>query len=171
MMRVFLLAGPALVAGLCGPGPAIAQESGQRVHRCIGTRGEIVFSGLPCAAEAATAAEIAAGETSASIACPSSPAELRERIGAAITRKDANALAGLIRWRGIGGGEAGSRLGELRQLVQRPLLAIETDGGAPDPSTPAAEALRVRTGSNEQDGVREHRFGVQLESGCYWLTW
>lgn len=171
MVRPCLLAGWLLVAAVAVLRPAAAQESGQRVHRCVGAHGEIVFSGLPCATETAAAAQSPVEDTSASAACPASPTELRRRIGAALARKDANALAGLIRWRGIGGGEAGSRLGELRQLAQRPLLAIEADGGAPDPSAPAADALRVRTGSNEQDGVREHRFGVLLESGCYWLTW
>lgn len=167
MMCAFLLAGSALVAGLCGCRPALAQESGQRVHRCIGAHGEIVFSGLPCAAESAATVGIAAVEVSANAACPASPAELRERIGAAIARKDANALAGLVRWQDIDGAEAGSRLAQLRQLAQRPLLAIDTDGGAEAP----AGSLRIRTGSNERDGLREQRFGTRVESGCHWLTW
>ncbi|MBO9664617.1 hypothetical protein [Dokdonella sp.] len=171
MVRSFLLAGWMLATAIAVPRPVDAQESGQRVHRCVGARGEIVFSGLPCATEAAAATQLPVGEASATAACPASSAELRQRIGAAIARKDANALAGLIRWQGIGGGEAGSRLGQLRQLAQRPLLAIEADGGEPDAAASAADSLRVRTGSNEQDGVREHRFGVLLESGCYWLTW
>lgn len=169
MTRATLLAGWMLVAALALLRSAPAQESGQRVHRCVGAHGEIVFSGLPCAAEAAAAATAAvAGEPSVSAACPASPSELRERVGAAIARKDANALAGLVRWRGVGGAEAGSRLAQLRQLVQRPLLAIDADGGEAQTSD---GSLRVRTGSNEQGGVRELRFGLRLESGCHWLTW
>ena len=172
MIRAFLIAGWMLLAGAAAVHAADAQESGQRVHRCVGARGEIVFSGLPCTTEAAAAsAPLPVGDAAANATCPTSSAELRQRIGAAIARKDANALAGLIRWRGIGGGEAGSRLGELRQLAQRPLLSIDADGGAPDEVAAVVDSVRVRAGSNEQDGVREHRFGVQLESGCYWLTW
>lgn len=138
------------------------------MHRCVGAHGEIVFSGLPCTAETAAAtAGTRAGEAAASAACPASPDELRERIGAAIVRQDANALAGLVRWRGIGAAEAASRMAQLRQLVQRPLLAIDADGGEEAP----AGSLRIRTGSNERDGVREHRFGARIESGCHWLTW
>lgn len=172
MVRPCLLAGWLLVAAVAVLRAAAAQESGQRVHRCVGARGEIVFSGLPCATESAAATTpLPVGGEAANATCPTSPAELRQRIGAAIARRDANALAGLIRWRGIGGGEAGSRLGELRQLAQRPLLAIDADGGEPGEAAPIGDSVRVRTGSNEQDGVREHRFGVLLESGCYWLTW
>lgn len=147
-------------------------QVGQPIHRCVGVHGEIVFSGLPCAAEAAaTTATTASSETSDASACPASPAELRERIGAAIARKDANALAGLLRWQGVGGAEAGSRLAQLRQLAQRPLLAIDAEGDGPDAPAPAADSLRVRTGSGENGSVREHRFGLRLDSGCYWLTW
>jgi hypothetical protein len=169
MTRAILLAGWTLVAGLGVFRIASAQESGQRVHRCAGAHGEIVFSGLPCTAEATAGATApAAADPSANAACPSSPVELRERVAAAIARKDANALAGLVRWRGVDGTEAGSRLAQLRQLVQRPLLAIDADSG--EAQTPDG-SLRVRTGSNELDGVRELRFGLRLESGCHWLTW
>ena len=147
-------------------------ESGQRVHRCIGAQGEIVFSGLPCSAGAtdASAGDPASAVTPAPGACAASRKELRDRVMTAIAQHDPNALAGLLRWRGVGNVDA--RLRTLRELVQRPLLAIDDDGEAGgDASTaPASETLRVRTGSGDA-GVREQTFGVTVEGGCYWLGW
>lgn len=168
MRRALSLAGWILVAGGCAGARVHAQDAGQRVHRCVGAHGEIVFSGLPCTADSGAVTSTAATIVSvADGACPASPDALRERIAAAIARQDANALAGLLRWRGVGAAEAASRLAQLRQLAQRPLLAIDVDGGSESPGG----SMRVRTGSNERDGVREHRFGLSLESGCHWLTW
>jgi hypothetical protein len=168
MTRAISMAGWVLAAGCFAGSPAPAQQAGQRVHRCVGAHGEIVFSGLPCTTQSGAVTPAAATPASAAdAACPASPDELRERIAAAIARRDANALAGLLRWRGVGATEAGSRLAQLRQLARRPLLAIDVDGGAQSPGG----SMRVRTGSNERDGVREHHFGLSLESGCHWLTW
>lgn len=155
----------------------------QRVHRCVGQHGEIVFSGLPCSGESAAIAGVSAiadGATTAplpqqaavSAACPASREELRERIAAAIARRNANGFASLLRWNGIGGGGANSRMRELRDLTQRPLLTIDDGDAAADEAKPAAaDGLRVRTGSGAEGGVREHAFGVSAGAGCYWLEW
>lgn len=160
---------------------AVAQSSpvGQTIHRCIGAHGEIVFSGLACAAGTSANAPApspdSTAQTLAPATCPTSRDELDDRISAAIARHDPNALGGLLRWRGIGASAANVRLRALRDLVKRPLLAM--DGGDSDDATdgaaaiPFADTLRVRTGSNERDGVREHQFGVDVERTCYWLVW
>ena len=145
--------------------PAHAADDGQRVHRCVGQHGEIVFSGLPCGADPASAG-VAADPTVASPPadrCATSPDQLRTRIAAAITQRDPNALAGLARWHGIGAGAASAHLRTLRELVQRPLLAI--DDAADD------AGLRVRTGGGDAGSVREYTFGVSAMNGCYWLDW
>jgi hypothetical protein len=155
--------------------PLAAQDgNGQSVHRCVGLHGEIVFSGLPCAENGATdvAAKAASGtDVPAAFpsTCPASRDELRERISIAIGRRDSNALAGLLRWSGVSGGAAKSRLRELADLTQRPLLGID-DGDSAEASR-GDDALRVRTGSNESGGVREHTFNIAAATGCYWLTW
>lgn len=159
--------------------PARAAPDGQTVHRCIGAHGEIVFSGLACSggttANASAPGTDSAASTLSTDTCPTSREALHDRIGAAITRHDPNALASLLRWRGVGARAAGDRLRSLRDLVQRPLLAVDRgDAGDTASDTPAAatgDTLRVRTGSNESDGVREHRFGVEVEGACYWLVW
>ncbi|HEY0229929.1 MAG TPA: hypothetical protein VGC55_01640 [Dokdonella sp.] len=172
-MRILALG---LIGLLCTllAAPLAAQDGvGQTVHRCVGQHGEIVFSGLPCAengatdiaAKAATGTDIPAAFPST---CPASRDELRERISIAIGRRDSNALAGLLRWSGVSGGAAKSRLRELAELTQRPLLGV--DAGDDDASR-SGDAFRVRTGSNESGGVREHTFGISADTGCYWLTW
>ncbi|MFI4970266.1 MAG: hypothetical protein ACHP7D_08655 [Lysobacterales bacterium] len=168
-----------LIAPMGAPTRARADD-GQAVHRCVGRHGEIVFSGLACAAtDAASGSTAAADATTAPLsttACPASFDELRGRLAAALTRHDANALANLLRWRGVGAGAATERLRVLRDLVKRPLLSIDGGDATDDAATIAGPAtasgsLRVRTGSNESSGMREYTFATGLDSGCYWLMW
>ncbi len=144
-------------------------ETGQRVHRCIGQRGEIVFSGLSCTApqsagitRGATAPAVA-GQTGvdavATTSCPNSRRSLIDRLNEAIARHDGNAIAALLRWEGIGA--TTRRMAELHDLVRRPLLSLDED----------ASGVRIRTGSNRSGGVRELRFGVRSSAGCHWLYW
>ncbi|MBX3689826.1 hypothetical protein [Dokdonella sp.] len=159
----------ALVLWLLGSAASVqAEESGQRVHRCIGRNGEVVFSGTWCSAEPASAGALAKAQSEAAAqgapaadTCATSVAQLRERIAGAIARQDSNTIAGAMRWRGVSGGEAKQVLAQLRDLVREPLLAIE--GGS--------TSIEVKTGSNLDAGVRSMRFGISDESGCYWLSW
>lgn len=155
---------------------AHATDGGQRVHRCLGQHGEVVFTGLPCAADAATAGA-AAEDTPSAVPvdrCAASREELRARIAAAIAQRHPNALAGLLRWRGIGASAATAHLRTLRELAQRPLLGIDDSADAAQGEAgirSASDGLRVRTGSGDAGGVREQVFGVSVEGGCYWLAW
>ena len=164
---------------LIGPA-AFAQgaSSGQTIHRCIGAHGEIVFSGVACAAGALPTSPSGADSAAPNLStetCPASREALEERISAAIARHDPNALASLLRWRGVGTRAAGERLRSLRDLVRRPLLGLDAnvanDTADAIPSHSDDGTLLVRTGSNESDGVREHQFGVDVENSCYWLSW
>ncbi len=155
---------------------AHADDDGQKIHRCLGAHGEIMFSGLPCVSGESMGATTAptTTPTASADACPASRNELRERIAAAIARNDPNALAGLLRWRGVGANAAASRLRTLRELAGQPLLALDDggDGEALDSSTGASgDALRVRTGDGARGGVHEHRFGIERDGACHWLTW
>ena len=160
---------------------AIARAEGQSVHRCIGAQGEIVFSGLPCGAAGTTDAPSSAPpDIERSIAapvCPASADALRSLIAQALARRDANAIAGVLRWDGVGGAEARRRLSELAELATRPLLGIDLDGSgeaaAGDPAAALPAALTVRTGSggDGDGGTREHEFRISTSGGCYWLDW
>jgi hypothetical protein len=172
---------------------AIAHAQGQSVHRCIGAQGEIVFSGLPCGTPTPTVTQasspIAPGGTTSPVNCPASVETLRTLIAEALARRDANAIAGVMRWDGVGGAAARQRMQEIAELAARPMLGIDTMGGElsgevpvgsdvpendeppqPVPET-SATTLTVRTGSSEDGGSREHEFGVVHSDGCYWLDW
>ncbi|WP_395680731.1 hypothetical protein [Dokdonella sp.] len=147
---------------LLATGAAFAQDDGQRVHRCAGRHGEVVFSGLPCieANLAGTSMGTSDAAPPPADSCPASQEELRDRLGAAIARHDANTIAGMMHWRGVGGAAANERLRSLRELVRYPLLDLASGDG-----------LHVRTGSNTTGGVRDHSFGIEEDAGCWWLTW
>ncbi len=163
-------------------GSAAAQVAGagQTVHRCAGPTGEIVFSGLPCGAPESPGTATGASDTASSAplsvnACPVSRDELRDRVAALVARHDTNALAGLMHWRGVDARTANSRLLILRDLLKRPLIAIEAPSDLDETfDNPAAldnGTLRLRTGSDDAGGPREHVFGVAADPRCYWLTW
>ena len=189
-MRIRRIITSGIVSAFLVAPASMAQSggNGQPVHRCVGHNGEIVFSGLACSADEAAVAP-APGTSAATAAaqpatCATSVADLRDRIATAIARHDPNALAGLLRWRGVSGGVANQRLRALGGLVKGPLIAIDGDDAADDPPVPGADVpdedssgtmpdaqLHVRTGSNEDGGVRDHTFGASSDGGCYWLDW
>ncbi|MGH8171786.1 MAG: DUF4124 domain-containing protein [Rhodanobacteraceae bacterium] len=172
----------------------LAHAEGQLVHRCIGAQGEIVFSGLPCGTPAPSAAPSTSASTAlaartAPVNCPASVETLRTLISEALARRDANAIAGVMRWDGVGGAAARQRMKDIAELAERPMLGIDTSGGeiSPDALSPAAPVegdepaqrapessatiLTVRTGGSEDGGSREHEFGIVRSEGCYWLDW
>ncbi len=85
-------------------------------------------------------------------ACPASPDALRDLIAEAFARRDANTLAGVLRWDGISGGAANARMRELAELTLRPLIGIELGGEAIEaslgdaPAPAPAMLVTVRTG-------------------------
>jgi hypothetical protein len=160
------------------------------VHRCIGEHGEIAFSETRCAGGrelGSTEVESSSASTSTtrieppprastSATCPASPDALRERIAEAFARRDANTLAGVMRWDGISGGAANARMRELVALTQQPLTGVELGGEAieaslgDDPPPAPATLMTVRTGGLAS-GASEREFRVSASDGCYWLDW
>jgi hypothetical protein len=85
------------------------------VYRCIGEHGEISFSSTRCAGASAAAAPssdapstIAPEGARAKSTCLASAEALRDVVAEAFSRRDANALAGVMRWRAGGAGCAGA---------------------------------------------------------------
>lgn len=162
----------------------------ETVHRCIGEHGEIAFSETRCAsgreiagnAETDSSMPSSAPRTtvgphaSTSPTCPASPDALRDRIAEAFARRDANTLAGVMRWDGISGGAANAQMRELVELTQRPLVGIDLGGEALEasvadqPAPAPATLLTVRTGG-PASGESEREFRVSASGGCYWLDW
>ena len=160
------------------------------VHRCIGEHGEIAFSETRCASgrelgstsiEApapmrSTAPGTPAPRASIGPTCPATPDALRDRIAEAFARRDANTLAGVMRWDGVSGGAANARMRELVAFTGQPLTGIDLGGEAIEasrgdaPSPPPATLLTVRTGGLAS-GESEREFRVTASDGCYWLDW
>ena len=172
------------------------------IYRCIGEHGEISFSATRCAdaAEIVLPDEAAPSRSRARApsalesartkdTCPASPEALRDVIAEAFARRDANTLAGVMRWDGVGSGAATSRMRELADLTAQPLLGIDIDAGyapppyeedapfGPEESAPPrareetdSALLVVHTGSLG-GGESEHEFRLTPDSGCYWLDW
>ena len=187
MHRLVVIAALATV-----PCAAPAQTS---VYRCIGEHGEISFSSTRCAGASAAMpsdpnapATIAPEGSRAKNTCPASAEAVRDVVAEAFARRDANTLAGVMRWDGVGSGAATSRMRELADLTARPLLGIDIDAGydarprddtydAPDEPAPARARrdtddamLVVHTGSLD-GGPSEHEFRLTPAGGCYWLDW
>jgi len=160
------------------------------VHRCIGEHGEIAFSETRCASGREIAGTTDTDltpttpstrrapdpRTPTSPTCPATPDALRDRIAEAFARRDANTLAGVMRWEGVSGGAANARMRELVDLTQQPLTGVELGGEAIEaslgdqPAPPPATLVTVRTGGLAS-GVSEHEFHVTQSGGCYWLDW
>lgn len=164
--------------------PCAVRAESQVIHRCIGEHGEMSFSGLPCAgasAPAASSTQPAAARrqpgaiqaAGTRVACPASADALRDVIAEAFARRDANTLAGVMLWEGVGGGAVPARMQELAELTQRPLAGIDVgaEAGADDAQAqPEDTLLVVRTGGLD-GGASEHDFRVTTSGGCYWLDW
>ena len=137
-----------LIAAILGASPIcdalaapIEHADGQSVHRCIGEHGEITFSGFPCSSAHAASIEangerggaaIATGSPgSAGAVCPATLDALRDAIAAAFAQRDANMIAGIVRWDGVGGGAARERMRDLAAMTASPLLGIDIESDAP----------------------------------------
>lgn len=157
---------------------AHACAEGQVVHRCVGVHGEVSFTAAPCGeASLTTSPESTStsspGASGPTAMCPASEDALRDIVAAAFDRHDANGLAGILRWDGVGGGAARSRLRDLADLAARPLLGIDIEtgvGGAPDEPVPAA-VLAIHIDERDGGGGEERDFAIVFEGGCYWLDW
>lgn len=169
---------------------ACAASHAATVHRCIGEHGEIAFSESRCASgrelgttdldtpQAAQSAprSASAPRASTSPTCPTSPDALRDRVADAFAQRDANTLAGVMRWDGISGGAANARMRELVAYTGQPLMGIELGGAAieaslgDEPPPPSDTLLTVRTGGLAS-GTSEREFRVTASDGCYWLDW
>lgn len=164
--------------------PCLAAAEGQNVHRCIGEHGEISFSGTPCngspsgiqpASSSTTSSSLPRARPIVATTCPGSADALRDVIAQAFARRDANTIAGVMRWDGVGGAAARERMRELAELTGHPLLGIDIDdagtsGDSAESQPPQATLLTVHIGSLE-GGASEHEFRLMPAGGCYWLDW
>jgi len=135
-----------------------------------------MFSGIACAnpvaqPDARSSTRGTDAHAAVTMACPRSPDALRSALADALARRDTNAISSLVRWDGVGGGEARDRLREIAELGARPLLGIELDSDSVSDAPQPEGTLLVRTGSTAFGGPRERAFRIGASGGCYWLDW
>jgi hypothetical protein len=173
-------------------GPSVAQTT---IHHCIGADGGPVFTDQPCASLHATPVRPAndshgtrSTAQSAPVLCATNHQALQQDVIDAFANHDANRLAGLMLWNGLGRGTATADIRSLATLVQQPLLGL---GSVPDedigretpypaqnsssnaqrqPSTTAPpDQLIVRTLEHDGESTPALRFDIEQKAGCLWL--
>ncbi|MGH8110611.1 MAG: DUF4124 domain-containing protein, partial [Rhodanobacteraceae bacterium] len=167
---------------------ACAPLAHAHIYRCIGAHGEPVFSGQPCANPVpANGSNAAAPDQGSGSVCAGSPQELKVAIAQAFAAHDANRMAGLLLWRGMGEASARTMLRSLAAWLKQPLagIAVARATGPPplvsDPRPASSSghfivstatldrptAFVVSTGGG--DGSTRD-FGITEIGGCWWLT-
>lgn len=155
-----------LIALVAAPALARAQET---VHRCIGEHGEISFSGARCAgasaspSESTTVKSIGDRPGGAASTCPASPDALRDLVAAAFARRDANLLAGAMRWDGVSGGAARERMRELSDLTQQPLLGIDLDADRGDANRADIDRADIDRADEPADAYDDRGYGNRVD--------
>jgi len=166
----------ALVLG-CMP-DALAQ-----VRRCETPDGAVVFTDRRCTDLGAV--ERAAPTRPAMVAryrggCARSFDDLVFELESAINARDANRLASVYHWAGMGTRHAYATLGRLDAVVQRPLVDIVpvmpagpggVDGNLYPQTTVRRAPVALRIEQTLQNGTTPSRtvFGLQRHLGCWWI--
>jgi hypothetical protein len=160
---------------------AFAAHAQADVHRCIGADGQPVFTDQPCSTMQATPMPRRSLGNSHLVVrgiCPTTAADLQQRIGTAFLSHNANRLASLMQWRGYDQSSALAVMRQLDELVNAPLQGI--DEGFDEFSTPPAPAssidtqsivptLTLRLGASADAPARRITFQILDRAGCLWL--
>ncbi|MBE2211132.1 MAG: hypothetical protein IAE66_05945 [Xanthomonadaceae bacterium] len=170
--------------------PALAQQ----IRRCTGSDGRTVTTDKPCAAigavdripRPASAGGYLRRPTRA--VCARNVDELSYEITSAIDLNDANRLAGVYHWAGMGGEQAYQVMSRLETVVKKPLADIGPVGGGVDAEpawredaegnlVPVYAKPRAPTGLKiEQLAARGDArttrtvFGLRRYMGCLWIS-
>ena|SRR5690242_15817601 len=167
----------------------LAHGAQAQIHRCIGARGEPVFTDQPCGS-AELSVTVANGDldrddqgnaddtprssgTLIAATCPHSPDEVRDRIAVAFNDDDPNALAGLFDWRGFSRAGADARLRDFNQWLKHPLVGVQFSGAA-DPSGARPDDLDYApldpSGLTVLTSSGARSFGLAQRGSCWWLS-
>ncbi|HET7266742.1 MAG TPA: hypothetical protein VFJ15_01375 [Oleiagrimonas sp.] len=179
-----LLLGLAL---LIGSGACVA---GTHIHHCVAADGTPVFTDKPCASLGAMPTDRATNPLSPRGThpvrhCPMDMDALRKRVARVFRAGNANALAGLMLWRGYGENAAADTVQHLAELMRSPFLGlVETVATTapvtststwppwrpldPQPSLVpgATDTIIVKMGNPSRPRIA---FNVIRRDGCLWL--
>ena len=168
---------------LLGSLTATAQGPQQPVYRCQGSRGETVFSGVPCRDREDLQVRDGTGGIgppgTATGHCADSPEAVREGVASAFDSGNVNELARLFLWRGYRSRAAYRVMARLQVMLRQPLSGLslvppaDTQWWNQDADMPAnAGDLRIEMavpGMGDSHQVRT--FPLVQRDGCYWLQY
>jgi hypothetical protein len=173
----------ALLLLLLSVAPACLAQTA--VHHCVSSNGTPVFTDQPCDSAQSLRVGAIPPHSPRHPSCPTTPKALRERVSEAFTRRDPNALAGLMLWDGYRDVDAVREVTRLKRLMRRPLLDVAVTGedapassatGIPPPAAsshayaPVAQAeLLVRLGGVQVESDGPLHFALERRAGCLWL--
>jgi len=178
-----------LLLVLAVPLLCIARGAHAQIHRCIGARGEPVFTDQPCGSAELSASVVSGdldrdaqanaddtmvqGGSLIAAACPQSPEEVRDSIAVAFNDDNVNALAGLFDWRGFSHAGADARLKDFTRWLRQPLVGVQFSGAA-DPSGARPDDLDYApvdpSGLTVLTSSDARSFGLAQRGGCWWLS-
>ncbi|HET6587721.1 MAG TPA: DUF4124 domain-containing protein [Oleiagrimonas sp.] len=182
----------ALLVLLCLPLACSAAPAMQTViHHCVDADGTPVFTDQPCASMDAVPATsdvnpFAPRSSAGPRTCPRDRKALKKRVANAFKTHDANALAGLMLWRGYSEFGAVHTVQDLADLMQWPFLgfaeaspaagrSVPAVPGLPPlmpamaqstPAAPPPDVLTIHLGRPQQPDVT---FAITPRAGCLWL--
>lgn len=172
-----------LTALLAASALAGLPDAAAQVRRCETADGAVVFTDRRCAdlgaveraapARPAVAARIRGG-------CARSFDDLVFELGSAINSQDANRLASLYHWTGMGTQRAYATMGRLDAIARRPLVDIVPvmpagpggiDGNLYPQTTVRRAPVALRIEQTLANGITPSRsvFGLQRHLGCWWI--
>lgn len=172
-------------------------SAGTRIHHCVATDGTPVFTDQPCASVGAvpidrTTDPLSRRKTHHARHCPMDLDALKKRVTAVFQAGNANALAGLMLWRGYGARVAANKVQQLAELMQWPFLGLlhvdkrpgKTNNAMPPPTTSpwmplppldphasrmpaAADTVIVKLANPSRPRIAFH---IVHRDGCLWLS-
>ena len=170
MDRVALLSLLLLVAWL-----APSRQADAQVRHCQTADGTRLYTDRPCAdLGARESRDPPAGQATGNRlqACARSVPDLAYALDDAIRSGDANRIAGLYDWAGMGSSNANRVLDQLQRIAERPLVDVrEARAGDEGGGSGAGPILGLRVEQVLSDGYTPSRatFGLRRRLGCWWV--
>lgn len=166
--RIVPLLLPALLLGPLPTPPAQAQ-----VRQCLAADGTRIYTDRQCGdiaareAPAAPAAGAGGALLTARGGCARSVEDLADALERALQAGDANQLAALYDWAGMGSAAANAVLDQLQRIAGRPLVGVHA---RTDEATGAVTGLVAEQVDGNGRTPRQAGFGLRRRMGCLWLT-
>ena len=160
LMQLIVLPAWLAVSGTC--------VAATQIHHCVAADGTPTFTDKPCSSVDAVPAAPAANPlsprgTHAPHHCPMDGETLRKRVARVFQAGNANALAGLMLWRGYGERAAAAKVRQFADLMQWPFLGL-LDAEPAAPAAPGTVTVKLADPSRPRITFR-----IIHRDECLWL--